>query len=210
MPADRVTIVVEVRLLVEVEPMHDAEARPKRRRQQPRPRRRADERERLQRHLHRSRARPLTDDDVELEVLHRRIEDLFDRRAHPVDFVDEEHLARLQVRQDRRQIAGPFEHRPRRRTHRHAKLVADHIGQRRLAEPGRTVEQHVIERLAALPRRGNRHVQVLAHAFLADVVVERPRPQTRSRTARRRRRATRCSEYRSGQNGHGARQCAPA
>ena len=52
-------------------------------------------------------------------------------------------------------------------------------GERRLAEPGRPVEQHVIERLAALLRRGDRHLQVLAHAILADVLVERPRPQPR-------------------------------
>ena len=55
--------------------------------------------------LHRPRARPLADHDVELEVLHRRIEDLLDRRAHAVHFVDEEHLARLEVGEDRREIA---------------------------------------------------------------------------------------------------------
>ena len=68
---------------------------------------------------------------------------------------------------------------PGRRSHRHAQLVADDIGERRLAESGRAVEQHVIERLAALARRGDRHVEVLAHALLADVVVERARPQAR-------------------------------
>ena len=88
---------LDVLLGVEVEPQHDPEARAQRRRQQPGPRRRADQRERLHRNLHRSRARPLADHDVELVVLHRGIEDLFDRRRHPVHFVDEEHLARLQV-----------------------------------------------------------------------------------------------------------------
>ena len=51
------------------------------------------ERERLERHLHRSRARALPDHDVELEVLHRGIEDLFDRRRHAVNLVDEQHFA---------------------------------------------------------------------------------------------------------------------
>ena len=83
----------------------------------------------------------------------------------------------LQVRQNAGEIAGLLDHRTRRRPDRHAQLVGDHVGQRRLAETGRAVEQHVIERLAALPRRGDRHVQVLAHAILADVVVEPPRPQ---------------------------------
>ena len=71
-------------------------------------------------------------------------------------------------------IAGPG-----RRAHRHAHLVADHVGQRRLAEPGRPVQQHVIERLAALLRRGDRDLQVLADAILADVLVEQARAQPR-------------------------------
>ena len=62
---------------------------------------------------------------------------------------------------------------------RHAELVGDDVGERRLAEPGRAVEQHVIERFAALLRRGDRDVQVLADALLADVVVERARAQPR-------------------------------
>ena len=68
---------------------------------------------------------------------------------------------------------------PGRRAHRHAQLVADDVRERGLAEPGRTVEQHVVERLAALPRGRDRHLQVLAHALLADVVAQRPRPQPR-------------------------------
>ena len=68
-------------------------------------------------------------------------------------------------------------HRPGRGADRHAQLVGDDVGERRLAEAGRAVEQHVVERLAALARRRDRHVQVLADAVLADVVVERPRPQ---------------------------------
>ena len=72
-----------------------------------------------------------------------------------------------------------------------AELVGDDIGQRRLAQPGRAVEQHVIERFAALLRRRNRHLQVLAHAVLPDVVVEHARAQSRLRIARLRRRARR-------------------
>jgi hypothetical protein len=39
------------------------------------------------------------------------------------------------------------------------------------------VQEDVIERLAALLRGGNRDLQVLADAILADVLVEPPRPQ---------------------------------
>ena len=146
---------LQIDVVVELEPVHDAEARPQRGRQQPRPRRRADQRELLQRHLDRPRARPLADDDVELVVLHRRIQDLLDRRRHPVDLVDEQHLVLAEVRQNRREIAGPLEHRPGGRAHRDAELVADDVGERRLAEAreDRRAARGRAPRCAGAPRR---------------------------------------------------------
>ena len=81
-------------------------------------------------------------------------------------------FVRIAARSPGFSIAGPG-----RRADRHAQLVRDHVRQRRLAETGRTVQQHVIERLAALPRRGDRDLQVLADAVLADVLVEDARAQ---------------------------------
>ena len=96
-----------------------------------------------------------------------------------MDLVDEQHFVLAEARQNRREIAGALEHRTGRRAHGDAELLADHVRQRRLAESGRSVEQHVIERLAALPRGGNRDLQIRAHALLADVVVQRARPKSR-------------------------------
>ena len=170
---------LEIRRRVELEPVRDAEARAQRRRQQPGPRRRADQREALEPHLHRPRARPLADDDVDLVVLERRIEDLLDRRRHPVDLVDEQHFVGREVGDDADQIARLLDRRARGRAHRHAHLVADDVGERRLAESRRAVQQHVIERLAALLRGGDRDLQVLADAILSDVLVEPARAQAR-------------------------------
>ena len=86
---------LEFRDGVEVEADRNAEAVAQRRRQQPRPRRGADQRERRQVDLHRARRRPRADDEVELEILHRGIEDLLDRRVEAMDLVDEQHVARL-------------------------------------------------------------------------------------------------------------------
>ena len=58
-------------------------------------------------------ARALAEDDVELEVLHGRIEDLLDRPAQAVDLVDEEHVALGQVGEDGGQVAGPHQRRAR-------------------------------------------------------------------------------------------------
>ncbi len=170
---------LDVLVRVEVEPVDDPEPRAQRRRQQAGARRRTDERELLQRHLHRARARTLPDDDVELVVLHRGIEDLFDRRRHAVDLVDEEHRVLLEIGQHAGEIAGPLDHRSGSGANGDAHLVADDVGQRRLPQPRRTVQQHVIERLATAARGRNRHVQVVAETVLPDVLVERSRTQSR-------------------------------
>src|SRR5690606_17734620 len=141
------------------------------------PRGGTDERERIERHPDRAGAGALADDDVDLVVLHRRIERLFDDGIHAVNLVDEEDVARLEAAQDRRQVALRLEHRARRRANRHAQFVGDDVGERRLAEPRRTVEQYVIECLTTLTRGGNRDDQVLAQPFLADVVAKGSRPQ---------------------------------
>ena len=50
--------------------------------------------------------RPLVDDDVELEVLHRRVEVFLDGLLEAVDFVNEQHVALLEVGQQAGQVAG--------------------------------------------------------------------------------------------------------
>ena len=108
----------------------------------------ADERERRHRQADARRRRALADDDVELEVLHRRVEDLLDGARQPVDLVDEQHVAVLELGEDRGQVAGPLERRARRDVQVDAHLGGDDAGQRGLAEPGRAGEQQVVDRLA--------------------------------------------------------------
>ena len=108
----RRTIARELVGRVVVEPEGEPEAVAQRRRQQPGARRRADERERRQVERQRPRGRPLADDDVEPEVLERRVEDLLDRAVEPVDLVDEEDVARLERGQDRGDVALALERRP--------------------------------------------------------------------------------------------------
>ena len=126
---------------VEVEPQADAETVAQRRAEQSGARRRADQRERLQVELDRARRRALPDHDVDLVVLHRRIEDLLDDAVEAMDLVDEQHVAGVEVGQQRRQIARALDHRTGGRANVDAHLARDHIGERGLAEPRRTVEQ---------------------------------------------------------------------
>ena len=55
-----------------------------------------------------SAPRVLADDEIELEVLHRRIEDLLDRGVQPVDLVDEEDVAILEIGEERGEVARPW------------------------------------------------------------------------------------------------------
>ena len=56
-------------------------------------------------------ARSLADDDVQLEVLHGRIEDLFDHVGKAVDLIDEQHIMGFKIGKDSSQITGPFDDR---------------------------------------------------------------------------------------------------
>ena len=136
---------------IEIEPHRNAEPVTQRIGEKPGPRRRADQREFLQIELDRARRRSLADDEIELKILHRRVEHFLDRGIEPVDFVDEQHVALFEIGEERGKIAGLGDHRPRRGAEIDAELARHDLRQRRLAEPRRADEQHVIERL--MPRR---------------------------------------------------------
>jgi hypothetical protein len=138
------------RALVEFEADRDAEAVAQRRGEQARAGGGADEGEFRQLDLHRAGGRAFADDEVELVVLHRRIEDLFHRRVEAVDLVDEQDVALLQIGKLRRQIAGLGDHRAGGRAEIDAEFAGDDLRQRRLAEARRADEQDVIEGLAGL------------------------------------------------------------
>ena len=109
--------------------------------------------------LHRARGRPLADDEVELEILHRRIEDFLDRRIEPVDLVDEEHVALFEIGEQRREIAGLGDHRTGGGAEVDAEFARHDLRQRGLAEARRADEQHMVERFVARPRRLDEHLR---------------------------------------------------
>ena len=121
---------------IEVEPDRNAEAVPQRRRKQTRSCGRANEREFRKIDADRACGGAFADDEVELEILHRRIEDFFDRRVQPMDFIDKKYVALLKIGEQRRQVARLRDHRPGRHLEIHAKLARDDLRKRRFAEAG--------------------------------------------------------------------------
>ena len=177
MPAERRTIVASVGGVVEVEAVDRAEAVAQGRADHRVARGRADEREVRHREPDRARAGPLADDEVEGEVLHRRVEDLLDGAREAVDLVDEEDVVLLEVREDGGEVAGALDRGAAGGADGDAHLVRDDVREGRLAEAGRAVEEQVVERFAALLRRLDGDAEVLLDAVLAGEVVEAARPQ---------------------------------
>ncbi len=164
---------------VEIEADGNAEAVAQRRRQQSLPSRRTDQGEARQIDADRTRRRTFADHQVERAVLHRRIEHLLDRRIEAVDLVDEQDVAVLEIGQQRREVARLGDDRARGGAEADPHLAGEDSGERRLAEPGRAVEQHMVERLAAAFRGVDEHAQILARRLLADELVEALRPKRR-------------------------------
>src|SRR5690606_34127946 len=96
-----------------------------------------------------------------------------------VDLVYEEDVAILQrVREDRGQIAWLLDGRARRHTYAYAHLVRDDVGEGGLAQPGRAVQQQVVEGLPPVPRRFQVDGQLLLQSCLTDVLRQGGRAQT--------------------------------
>ena len=89
-----------------------------------------------------------------------------------MDLVDKQHVTRLQVSQDGRQITGTRNSRAARRLDLSAQLVGDNRGQRGLAQTRRARENHVVERLATALRRLDQHAKALLDMLLTAVVVQ--------------------------------------
>ncbi|OIQ63757.1 hypothetical protein GALL_547000 [mine drainage metagenome] len=94
-----------------------------------------------------------------------------------MDLVDEQHIARLEVGQDRRQIARLGQHRARGHAEAHPQLARHDLRQRGFAQARRAVEQRVIHRLATHLGALDKHLEVRARLGLPDEFIQPLRAQ---------------------------------
>ena len=94
-----------------------------------------------------------------------------------MDLVDEQDVALFQVGEQRGEIAGLGDDRPRGGAEADAQLARHDLRQRGLAEAGRAGEQHVIERIAARLGGLDEHLEVGARLLLADELGQPLRTQ---------------------------------
>lgn len=162
---------------VELQPGRDAEAVAQRRCQKPEPGGGTHQREGLQLDPDGAGRRALADYEIELEILKRGVEHLFDDRIETVDLVDEEYIARFEIGQDRREIARLGQHRAGGHAEIDAELARHDLRERRLAEAGRAVKERVVHRLAPRPGRLQEDAQICPRLGLAHEIVEHLRAQ---------------------------------
>src|SRR5260370_6197874 len=143
---------------------------------QTRPRRRTDQGEGLKIVANRPRAGPLTNNQIDLIILHRRVEVFLGRRRQTMDLVDEQNLASLQVAQQRHKIDRTLDDRPRGGVEGYADFVGDNLRERCLAKTGGAKKQDVVERLAPALCRSDEGAQIVAQLTLTDKLVEGQRP----------------------------------
>ena len=156
---------------IKLQPLHDAKTVAQRRGQHPGAGGGADQGERRQIDLDPGGRRAFADHDVDLVVLHRRIEDLLDHRRQAVDLVTNStscgcRLVSSAARSPAFSITGPEV--TRRLT---PSSLAMTCAERGLAEPRRAEDQHVVQRLAAALGRLDVDLHLLAHRLLAEVFV---------------------------------------
>ncbi len=140
-------------------------------------RRRADQREFREVDFHRARGGAFADDEIELEILHRRIEHFLHHRREAMNFINEQNVALFQIGEQCREIARFRDHRARRGAKADAHFARHDLRQSCFAKAGRADEQHMIERLIPLLRRLDEHREIGARLFLPDKIVERLRTQ---------------------------------
>ena len=116
-------------------------------------------------------------DDVDAEILHRRIEKLLDRLGHAMDLVDEQDRSFFDVRQIGEQILGRGQGGPAGDLHADAHVVRDAGGEGRFAQARRAVQEDMAQRFAALRGGIDGDAQPLVDLALADHVAHPLRAQ---------------------------------
>ena len=94
-----------------------------------------------------------------------------------MDLVDKEHIVLVERGEQARQVARLVEHWAAGDLEPHAQLIGDDVAQRRLAQARRAVEQDMIQRLATLTSRLDKHPQVVDDLVLTGKVAKPHGPE---------------------------------
>lgn len=171
----------EVVVFVEPEVVRDPEARTHGRGQEPRAGCSADECERGTHDLYGTCVETRVHGNIDLEVFHCGVDELFYSDGEPMDLVDEQDVPRLKTCEHRDEIGAACERRSRCDVYLGSKFRPDHMGEGCLPKTGWAVEEDVLEVLARLGvvllrlarfDRFDRDEQALDELGLSDVLID--------------------------------------
>ena len=94
-----------------------------------------------------------------------------------MDLIDEQHVIGLEVGEQSREVTGLVEYGPGSGSDGNAQFVRDDVGQSRLAQSGGSVQQRVIQGLAAIRSRLDKYPEVFERRALSREVIETRGPQ---------------------------------
>ena len=93
-----------------------------------------------------------------------------------MNLINEKHIAFFQACQKTGKFTGFLDHRATGVLYVHTHGICDDVGQRRLAEAGRSTEQNVFEHVPPFPGCFHHQLQAFAHFYLTVELAEGRRP----------------------------------
>src|SRR5689334_10301560 len=117
-----------------------------------------------------ARSGPLSDHKIDPVILHSGIKDLFDGGEQAMNFIEKKDLADFDGGENGSQVTLALQQRARAGFDSDAQLAGDNLRERSFPEAGRTVEQDMIERIAAAARRLDGDQDVFLNATLTDEI----------------------------------------
>ena len=131
----------------------------------------------MQVELDAARGRTIPDHDVNLVVLHGRVEDFLDYRRESVDLVDEEHIVGAQVGEHRGEVLGLLQDGAAGLSDVDTHLLGDDVREGSLAQARRAEQKHMVQSLASASGCLHENFQLATSPRLADVFIQGPRAQ---------------------------------
>ena len=122
--------------------------------------------------LHTPRSGSRLDEDVYLIIFHGGIEILLYHWRKTMNLVNKKDVISFKRCEHTRQIPRLVQHRPGGHLNIHTQLVGNNIREGGLAQSGRPVKEYMVQRLASLFGRPNKHAKVVQHILLTRKTVE--------------------------------------
>ena len=109
--------------------------------------------------------------DVNVEILHGRVENLLHCHGHTVDFIDKKDIARLQIIEKGHQVPCFFNNRTAGLLDINPQLIGNDKGHGRLPQTWRAKKQGVVQRFIPQFGRLDEDFQLVLDLVLADVFI---------------------------------------